>query len=122
QRTQPPADVSAMDGYAARAADLANAPARLKVVGEVAAGRPFDRAIGAGEAARIFTGGVMPAGAPAGVVQGVTPPQGDGVWGGEGAGQRGRAAGWAGWIFGPARSCWPRAIASPRATSRSSRR
>src|SRR6516164_4492040 len=40
-RTQPPADVSAMDGYAARAADVATAPARLKVIGEVAAGRPF---------------------------------------------------------------------------------
>jgi hypothetical protein len=41
RRTQPPADVSAMDGYAVRAADVANAPVRLKVVGEVAAGRPF---------------------------------------------------------------------------------
>ena len=40
-RTQPPADVSAMDGYAVRAADVANAPARLKIIGEVAAGRPF---------------------------------------------------------------------------------
>lgn len=60
-RTQPPADVSAMDGYAVRAADV-EAPARLKLVGEVAAGRPFDQAINAGEAARIFTGGVMPAG------------------------------------------------------------
>jgi len=34
-RTQPPADMSAMDGYAVRAGDVANAPARLKVVGEV---------------------------------------------------------------------------------------
>ena len=41
RRTQPPADVSAMDGYAVRAADVANAPVRLKVIGEVAAGRPF---------------------------------------------------------------------------------
>ena len=40
-RTQPPADVSAMDGYAVRAADVAGAPVRLKVIGEVAAGRPF---------------------------------------------------------------------------------
>ena len=77
QRTQPPADVSAMDGYAARAADLANAPARLKVVGEVAAGRPFDRAIGAGEAARIFTGGVMPTGADTVVIQELTSREGD---------------------------------------------
>ena len=41
-RTQPPADVSAMDGYAVRADDVAAAPARLTVVGEVAAGHPFD--------------------------------------------------------------------------------
>ena len=35
-RTQPPADLSAMDGYAVRAADVANVPATLKIVGEVA--------------------------------------------------------------------------------------
>ena len=68
-RTQPPADVSAMDGYAVRAADVANAPVRLKVIGEVAAGRPFGQALGAGEAARIFTGGVVPQGADAIVIQ-----------------------------------------------------
>jgi len=39
-RTQPPADVSAMDGYAVRAADVAEAPASLKVIGEVSAGAP----------------------------------------------------------------------------------
>ena len=37
-RTQPPADVSAMDGYAVRSSDVASAPAQLKVIGEVAAG------------------------------------------------------------------------------------
>jgi len=68
-RTQPPEDVSAMDGYAVRAGDVANAPVRLKVIGEVAAGRPFAQALGAGEAARIFTGGVMPQGADAIVIQ-----------------------------------------------------
>jgi len=68
-RTQPPADVSAMDGYAVRSSDVASAPAQLKVIGEVAAGRPFGRSIGAGEAARIFTGGVMPAGADTVVIQ-----------------------------------------------------
>jgi molybdopterin molybdotransferase len=68
-RTQPPADVSAMDGYAVRAQDVAQAPARLRVIGEVAAGRPFDGAIGPGEAARIFTGGVLPAGADTVVIQ-----------------------------------------------------
>src|SRR5258708_18259785 len=68
-RTQPPADVSAMDGYAVRAADIATTPASLTVVGEVAAGRLLDRAIGPGEAARIFTGGMMPPGADAPVIQ-----------------------------------------------------
>jgi len=79
RRSQPPAAVSAMDGYAVRAADVAQAGARLKVVGEVAAGRPFDRAIGPGEAARIFTGGVLPAGADAVVVQEQTTREGDAV-------------------------------------------
>lgn len=68
KRTQPPQPMSAMDGYAVRAAD-AVAGARLTMIGEVAAGRPFDRAIGHGEAARIFTGGVMPEGADAVVIQ-----------------------------------------------------
>src|ERR1700750_2791013 len=69
RRTQPPQAMSAMDGYAVRAADAAHAQVRLKVIGEVAAGRPFDRALGAGEAARIFTGGVIPDGADAVVIQ-----------------------------------------------------
>ena len=79
RRTQPPADVSAMDGYAVRAADVATPPVRLKVVGEVAAGRPFARAIGPGEAARIFTGGVVPQGADAIVIQEHTRRDGDQV-------------------------------------------
>jgi molybdopterin molybdotransferase len=77
-RTQPPADVSAMDGYAVRGADV-GAPAVLRVVGEVAAGRPFDCAIGPGEAARIFTGAVMPPGADTVVIQEVTSRDGDSV-------------------------------------------
>jgi molybdopterin molybdotransferase len=68
-RTQPPADVSAMDGYAVRAQDVAEAPAGLKVIGEVAAGRPFAGTVGLGEAARIFTGGVLPRGADTVVIQ-----------------------------------------------------
>ena len=68
-RTQPPDDVSAMDGYAVRAADVANAPATLKVIGEVAAGHPFDGEVKAGQAARIFTGGVMLAGSDTVVIQ-----------------------------------------------------
>jgi molybdopterin molybdotransferase len=68
-RTQPPDAVSAMDGYAVRAADLENAPADLTVIGEVAAGHPFDGIVGAGQAARIFTGGVVPAGADTVTIQ-----------------------------------------------------
>jgi len=79
RRTQPPAYVSAMDGYAVRSADVANPPARLKVVGEVAAGRPFSRAIGPNEAARIFTGGVMPAGSDTVVIQEDAKRDGDQV-------------------------------------------
>src|SRR5471032_3340456 len=62
-RTQPPQAMSAMDGYAVRAADVSTVAARLKVIGEVAAGRPFEGIVGAGEAVRIFTGGVIPEGA-----------------------------------------------------------
>ncbi len=76
-RTQPPADVSAMDGYAVRASDVATAPVRLKIIGEVAAGRPFASVVGPGEAARIFTGGVVPQGADAVVIQEVTKRDGD---------------------------------------------
>ena len=61
-RTQPPDAVSAMDGYAVRAADVAQAPVKLKLIGEVAAGHPFDGDVKTGQAARIFTGGVMPRG------------------------------------------------------------
>jgi molybdopterin molybdotransferase len=68
-RTQPPQAMSAMDGYAVRAADAATTPARLRVIGEVAAGRPFGQQIGPGEAVRIFTGGVVPDGADAVVIQ-----------------------------------------------------
>jgi molybdopterin molybdotransferase len=68
-RTQPPFANSAMDGYAVRAADTANAPATLTVVGESAAGRAFDGVIGPGQAARVFTGAPMPDGADAVVVQ-----------------------------------------------------
>jgi molybdopterin molybdotransferase len=79
RRTQPPADVSAMDGYAVRAADVASAPARLKIIGEIAAGQPFAQRVGPGEAARIFTGGVVPAGADTIVIQEHTKCEGDHV-------------------------------------------
>lgn len=77
-RTQPPQDMSAMDGYAVRAGD-AGPGAKLKVIGEVAAGKPFGRAVGAGEAARIFTGGVVPDGADAIVIQEDATRDGDSV-------------------------------------------
>jgi molybdopterin molybdotransferase len=77
RRTQPPQAMSAMDGYAVRAADAADLSARLKVIGEVAAGRPFGRTVGSGEAARIFTGGVIPDGADAVIIQEDTQARGD---------------------------------------------
>ena len=77
RRTQPPADMSAMDGYAVRTADIAAIPARLKVIGEAAAGNPFTGAVGAAEAVRIFTGGVVPGGADAVVIQEDTAREGD---------------------------------------------
>src|SRR5258707_2679438 len=61
--------MSAMDGYAVRSADASAVGARLKVIGEVAAGRPFDRTVSEGEAIRIFTGGVVPEGADAVIIQ-----------------------------------------------------
>jgi len=77
RRTQPPQAMSAMDGYAVRAADAANLKVRLKVIGEVAAGRPFERKVGPDEAVRIFTGGVIPAGADAVIIQEDTAIDGD---------------------------------------------
>jgi molybdopterin molybdotransferase len=68
-RTQPPQAMSAMDGYAVRSADASRLDVRLTVIGEVAAGRPFDKAVGVGEAVRIFTGGVIPDGADAVIIQ-----------------------------------------------------
>ncbi|WP_424362609.1 gephyrin-like molybdotransferase Glp [Methylocystis parvus] len=67
KRTQPPVDVSAMDGYAVRAADLASGPVRL--VGESAAGHGYEAALKPGETVRIFTGAPVPAGADAILLQ-----------------------------------------------------
>ena len=78
-RTQPPADLSAMDGYAVRAADVANVPVTLDLVGEVAAGHPFAGSVGKGQAARIFTGGVVPPGADTIVIQENTKRDGNRV-------------------------------------------
>ena len=59
----PPWDNSAMDGYAVRSADLVRPGVTLRLVEAVAAGQFPSRAIGAGEAARIFTGAPLPSGA-----------------------------------------------------------
>jgi molybdopterin molybdotransferase len=79
RRTQPPADLSAMDGYAVRAADVASVPVMLRVTGEVAAGHPFEGEVHSGEAARIFTGGVIPPGADTIVIQENTTRDGERV-------------------------------------------
>ncbi|HWD26131.1 MAG TPA: gephyrin-like molybdotransferase Glp [Rhizomicrobium sp.] len=75
---QPPDDVSSMDGYAVRASDAA-AGATLHVIGSAPAGHPFAGSLGAGEAVRIFTGGAVPGGADAIVIQEDTRAEGDRV-------------------------------------------
>ncbi|WP_428493198.1 molybdopterin molybdotransferase MoeA [Rhodopila sp.] len=66
--TQPPADVSAMDGYALRAMDGV-VDADLRVIGAAPAGHPFDGQVGPREAVRLFTGSVIPIGADAILLQ-----------------------------------------------------
>ncbi|MDE1897311.1 MAG: molybdopterin molybdenumtransferase MoeA, partial [Rhodospirillales bacterium] len=64
----PPADVSAMDGYAVRAVDT-QPGAVLRLIGEAPAGHPFSEQMGPGEAVRIFTGSIIPNGADAVLIQ-----------------------------------------------------
>lgn len=78
-RTLPPWDVSAMDGYAVRAADLAAVPVELPVAFEIAAGGGRDRELAPGRAARIFTGAPVPPGADSVVRQEDTERSGDRV-------------------------------------------
>ncbi len=66
--TQPPADVSAMDGFAVRAEE-ARGGAALRLIGSAPAGHPFAGSVGAGETVRIFTGSFIPAGADAVLLQ-----------------------------------------------------
>lgn len=77
--TQPPVAVSAMDGYAVRSADTQAADATLHCIGEAPAGRSFDGAVQTGTAVRIFTGGPVPAGADAILIQENTSRDGDTV-------------------------------------------
>ncbi len=70
--TQPPSAVSAMDGYAVRAedvADAADAPVTLRQIGEAPAGGAYAGTVGPGETVRIFTGGPLPEGADSIVIQ-----------------------------------------------------
>jgi molybdopterin molybdotransferase len=76
RRTQPPVAMSAMDGYAVRAADTQSLPATLEVVGAAPAGGAHDGEIGPGQCVRIFTGGPVPAGADAIVIQEDTVAEG----------------------------------------------
>jgi molybdenum cofactor synthesis domain-containing protein len=59
----PPFDRSQMDGYAVRAADVSEAPARLRIVGESSAGSGWHHAMEEGQAVRIMTGAPVPTGA-----------------------------------------------------------
>lgn len=77
--TQPPFNSSAMDGYAVRVADVTNAPATLRVVGEAPAGAAYHGTVGPGEAVRIFTGAPVPDGADTIVIQENTQVSGSSV-------------------------------------------
>ena len=77
--TQPPAAVSAMDGYAVRAADVAEAPVTLTQIGKAPAGSAYDGVVGPGQTVRIFTGAPLPQGADAIVIQEDTEAEGDQV-------------------------------------------
>lgn len=75
-RAQPPFDASAMDGYAVRSSDT---PGVLRIIGEAGAGRGLGRALERGEAARIFTGAALPAGADSVLIQEDAERAGDAV-------------------------------------------
>ncbi|GGA54480.1 molybdopterin molybdenumtransferase MoeA [Nitratireductor aestuarii] len=68
-RTHPPFHASAMDGYAVRAADIAEAPASLRVIGTSAAGGSFEGEVLPQTAVRIFTGAPLPKGADTILIQ-----------------------------------------------------
>ena len=76
-RDQPPHAISAMDGYAVRAADLESGRATLRLTGSAPAGGAVQAAIGPGETVRIFTGGLLPPGADAIAIQENAAPDGD---------------------------------------------
>ncbi len=87
---------SAMDGWAVRHADLAHeGETRLRVIGTALAGRAFGGAVAAGDAVRIMTGAVLPAGADTVVMQELARADGEAVFvqAGQRAGQHIRRAG-----------------------------
>ncbi len=73
----PPHNYSAMDGYAVRIEDLANAPRKLKLIGSAYAGHAFDGRVSAGECVRIMTGSLIPDGCDSVVMQEDTKADGD---------------------------------------------
>lgn len=88
RRTQPASDLSAMDGYAIRFADM---PGPWTVIGESAAGRPFQGHVGPGQANRIFTGAALPEGTDTVLVQEEAVRDGDRLMlAGEGPAHQGR--------------------------------
>ncbi|MCP4328821.1 MAG: molybdopterin molybdotransferase MoeA [Alphaproteobacteria bacterium] len=77
--TQPPAAVSAMDGYAVRHADMSSLPTKLQLIGSAPAGGAFDGTVTPGTAVRIFTGGPVPDAADTIVIQEDTESDGETV-------------------------------------------
>jgi molybdopterin molybdotransferase len=77
RRTQPPFDVSAMDGYAVRSEDAAKAPFTLTQIGEVPAGSAFEGDVKPGTTVRIFTGGRVPDGSDCVIMQEQATVEGD---------------------------------------------
>ena len=76
--SNPPADVSAMDGYAVRAEDAVTG-ARLRLIGAAPAGHPFPDAMQPGETVRLFTGSTVPEGADCILIQENATAEGDWV-------------------------------------------
>lgn len=80
RRSQPGADVSAMDGYAVKSADLSGEDTSFKQVGESAAGAPYTGTVKSGETVRIFTGASLPKGTDQVVIQENTGPVEGGIF------------------------------------------
>jgi molybdopterin molybdotransferase len=77
--SQPPVDVSSMDGYAIRSEDVTQVPTALRLIGESAAGRGFAATVATGEAVRVSTGAPVPNGADAIIIQEETRVNGNTV-------------------------------------------